>query len=107
MSLEGKMLIGRDAVSGSSKPINAVNPATGETLEPTYPGGSAVEVERACELAEGAFATYRETTLEERAAFLEAMASEIEAIGDELIERAINESGLPRARLEGERGRTR
>ena len=106
MSLEGKMLIGRDAVSGSSKPINAVNPATGETLEPTYPGGSAAEVERACKLAEAAFATYRETTLEERAAFLEAMASEIEAIGDELIERAITESGLPRARLEGERGRT-
>ncbi|MGQ4879026.1 aldehyde dehydrogenase (NADP(+)) [Billgrantia sp. LNSP4103-1] len=106
MSLEGKMLIGREATSGSSQPIHAVNPATGETLEPTYVGGGKAEVERACELAEAAFATYRETTLEARAAFLESVASEIEAIGDALIERAIAETGLPRARLEGERGRT-
>ncbi|MFW3616917.1 aldehyde dehydrogenase (NADP(+)), partial [Halomonas sulfidivorans] len=62
MSLEGKMLIGREAVSGSSQPINAVNPATGETLAPTYAGGGKAEVERACELAEAAFASYRETT---------------------------------------------
>ncbi|MCE9682780.1 hypothetical protein [Halomonas alkalisoli] len=40
MTLEGKMLIGREAVSGSSTPIHAVNPATGETLEPTFVGGS-------------------------------------------------------------------
>ncbi|MGR4069180.1 aldehyde dehydrogenase (NADP(+)) [Billgrantia sp. C5P2] len=106
MTLEGKMLIGREAVSGSSKPIHAVNPATGETLEPTYAGGSKAEVDRACELAEAAFATYRETSLEQRAAFLEAVAGEIEAIGDALIERAMAETGLPRARLEGERGRT-
>ncbi len=106
MSLEGKMLIGREAISGSSKPIHAVNPATGERLDPVYGGGGKPEVERACALAEAAFATYRETTLEQRAAFLEAVASEIEAIGDELIERGMAESGLPRARLEGERGRT-
>ncbi|MDI5933477.1 aldehyde dehydrogenase (NADP(+)) [Halomonas kalidii] len=106
MPLEGKMLIGREAVSGSSKPITAVNPATGETLAPTYQGGGKAEVERACQLAEAAFATYRETSLEQRAAFLEAVAAEIEAIGDELIERAMAETGLPRVRLEGERGRT-
>ncbi|QJQ95347.1 MULTISPECIES: aldehyde dehydrogenase (NADP(+)) [Halomonadaceae] len=106
MTLEGKLLIGQSAVSGSSKPINAINPATGETLEPTYLGGTQGEVERACELAEAAFATYRETSLEARATFLETIASEIEAIGDELIERAMAESGLPQARLEGERGRT-
>ncbi|MFW3617133.1 aldehyde dehydrogenase family protein, partial [Billgrantia antri] len=81
-------------------------PATGETLAPTYAGGGKAEVERACELAEAAFASYRETTLEARAAFLETAAGEIEAIGDELIERAMAETGLPRARLEGERGRT-
>ncbi|MCE9662186.1 aldehyde dehydrogenase family protein, partial [Halomonas sp. M5N1S17] len=106
MSLQGKMLIGQEAVSGSSTPIHAVNPATGETLEPTYGGGSKAEVERACELAEAAFGAYRETTLEQRATFLETIAAEIEAIGDGLIERAMAETGLPRARLEGERGRT-
>ena len=63
-------------------------------------------MERACELAWAAFDAYRETSLEARAAFLEAIAQEIMNIGDALIERAMAESGLPRARLEGERGRT-
>jgi NADP-dependent aldehyde dehydrogenase len=106
MTLLGKMLIGRGAVSGSSTPIHAVDPATGERLAPAYAGGTQAEVECACALAEAAFGVYRETTLDARAAFLEAMAGEIEAIGDELIERAMAETGLPRARLEGERGRT-
>ncbi|WP_236645479.1 aldehyde dehydrogenase (NADP(+)), partial [Aidingimonas lacisalsi] len=86
--------------------INAINPATGETLEPTYVGGSKADVERACELAEAAYATYRETSLEDRAVFLETIASEIEAIGDQLTERGVAETGLPEARLQGERGRT-
>ncbi|MHB0777688.1 aldehyde dehydrogenase family protein, partial [Halomonas sp. WWR20] len=50
--------------------------------------------------------TYRETSLEDRAMFLETVASEIEAIGDELIQRAVAETGLPQGRIEGERGRT-
>ncbi|WP_413615093.1 aldehyde dehydrogenase (NADP(+)) [Halomonas cupida] len=106
MSLEGKQLIGSQAVLATGRPIHGINPATGETLEPGYPSGSQAEVEQACELAWQAFDRYRETGLEERATFLETVASEIEAIGDELIERGMLESGLPRARLEGERGRT-
>jgi NADP-dependent aldehyde dehydrogenase len=106
MTLEGKLLIGQSAVSGSSRPIDAINPATNERLAPTYMGGTRTEVERACELAETAFATYRETSPEARAVFLDTVAREIEGIGDELIERAMAETGLPRARLEGERGRT-
>lgn len=106
MTLQGKLLIGQQAIAGQSASITAINPATGEPLEPVYPGGTAAEVEQACQLAWDAFDDYRETSLEARATFLETIASEIEAIGDELIERAMAESGLPRARLEGERGRT-
>ncbi|MBT2772392.1 aldehyde dehydrogenase (NADP(+)) [Halomonas sp. ISL-60] len=106
MTLEGKLLIGQQAISGQQADIQAVNPATGETLAPVYPGGGKAEVEQACELAEAAYATYRETSLEERAVFLETIASEIEAIGEELTERGVAETGLPEARLQGERGRT-
>jgi 2,5-dioxopentanoate dehydrogenase len=63
-------------------------------------------VEKACVLAWAAFDTYRESSREERARFLEAIAANILALGDALIERAMAESGLPRARLEGERART-
>uniref|UniRef100_UPI0026225CC9 aldehyde dehydrogenase family protein n=1 Tax=Halomonas sp. TaxID=1486246 RepID=UPI0026225CC9 len=106
MNLEGKQLIGSQAVVASGSPIHGINPATGERLEPGYPGGGTAEVERACELAWQAFDAYRETGPEQRASFLETIADEIEAIGDDLIVRAMAESGLPRARLEGERGRT-
>ena len=106
MPITGKLLIGQSAVSGSSKPINAINPTTNETLEPTFAGGTSGEVEHACELADAAFGIYRETSQEDRAVFLETIASEIESIGEELIKRAMTETGLPQARLEGERGRT-
>ena len=49
---------------------------------------------------------FRETDLEARATFLETIAQNILDIGDELIERCVTESGLPRGRIEGERGRT-
>ena len=64
------------------------------------------DVDAACAAAEAAFDSYRETDREARAAFLERIGDEIVAIGDVLIETAMRESGLPRARLEGERGRT-
>lgn len=106
MNLTGEMLIGQQAVKGSRDPIQAINPATNEHLEPAYAGGTQAEVERACELAWNAFDTYRETSLEDRAQFLETIADEIESLGDVLIERAVAESGLPQARIQGERGRT-
>ncbi|WP_251975687.1 aldehyde dehydrogenase (NADP(+)) [Salinicola avicenniae] len=106
MNLTGEMLIGQTAVKGSRDPIQAINPATNERLEPGYPGGTQAEVERACQLAWDAFDAYRETSLEARAKFLETVADEIEALGDALVERAVAESGLPQARIQGERGRT-
>ena len=106
MTLQGTSLIGREAVTGDQAMIHAIDPASGEALAPGYPGLDRHAVAQACQLAEEAFAAYRETSPEVRAAFLEAIAAEIEAIGDELITRAMAETGLPRARLEGERGRT-
>ncbi len=102
----GNMIIGSELVRGSATTFRATNPATGTEMEPSFGGGGVAEVERACELAWAAFDTYRETGLEARAAFLEAIAQEIMEIGDTLIERAMAESGLPRPRLEGERART-
>src|SRR5690606_3707207 len=42
----------------------------------------------------------------EKADFLDAIGDEINALGDELIRRAMQETGLPEARLTGERART-
>src|SRR6185503_10088609 len=73
---------------------------------PAYGGAGEADLDSACALADAAFDSYRETSPEARAKFLETIAEKILGIGDMLIERAMLESGLPRARLEGERGRT-
>ena len=49
---------------------------------------------------------YRALDPERRASFLEAIADNIFQLGDELVERVMAETGLPRPRVEGERGRT-
>ena len=106
MTLTGKMLIGQHAILGNREAIQAINPATDTPLAPAYPGGNGEHVAHACALAWAAFDGYRETSLETRASFLEAIAAQIEALGDELINRAVAETGLPRPRIQGERART-
>ena len=63
-------------------------------------------MDAACAAAAAAFADYRSTTAEQRAQFIEAIATNIEAVKDAIVERAVAESGLPQARLTGEVGRT-
>lgn len=106
MKIQGELLIGSRSLTGSEAGSRAVNPASGEVLEPAFGGATQADLDQACALAHEAFDVYREAPLEIRAAFLEKIAENIIALGDTLIERCVAESGLPRARIEGERGRT-
>lgn len=106
MHLTGELLIGGESRMGTNGEIKGVNPATGDTLEPAFGGATKADVEQAAALAAEAFGPYRSLPYETRATFLEAIAEHIEAIGDDLIVRVMAETGLPRARLEGERART-
>ena len=103
--ITGSILIGAAELSSDER-FTSVDPSTGQTIAPEFSAAGAEHVERACALAEEAFASYAATDPETRAAFLEAVAEAILSIGDELIVRAMAETGLPRPRLEGERGRT-
>ena len=60
----------------------------------------------AAELATKAFASYSQTTGVQRATFLRKIASNIEALGDVLISRATQETGLAEGRIRTETGRT-
>jgi alpha-ketoglutaric semialdehyde dehydrogenase len=106
MTLSGNLLIGGATVAGGAPAFSAVNPANGTTMEPSFGGATREQVETASALAWEAFPVYRETSLEDRALFLETIAEGILALGDDLILRAIDETGLPRGRIEGERART-
>jgi len=106
MPLTPATLIGSQSIPGSGPSIHAHDPVANQPLEPEFPDSSPSQIDAACQLAEAAFDPYRAAPLEARAALLEAIAEEILALGDPLIERAMTETGLPRLRLEGERART-
>ena len=106
MSLLGLSFIGasRGAAGGAS--FHGINPATGTELAPAYHSASADEAAAAAALAAAAFPVFSRTSGRERAAFLRAIAAEIEGLGATLTERAMAESGLPEARIKGETTRT-
>lgn len=107
MNFNGSLLIGGSERRGLNGEFSGIEAATGQALPVSFGGASVADVEEATQLAWEAFPVYRETDLETRATFLELIAEEIETIGDELVVRAMAETGLPRARLEGERARTK
>ncbi len=106
MRISGKHLIGKGSSCSENARFNVINPATGKVLSPDFCEATRDDIEQAATLANEAFNLYRQTTLEQRGEFLETIAAELMALGDELIERAAQETALPTARLEGERART-
>jgi len=71
-----------------------------------YTDATAQEIEITMQKAWAAFSEYRKMGLRQRAAFMKAIAVELENCGDELIQTAMQETNLPEARLRGERART-
>lgn len=98
----GKHLIAGEWVAGAT--TFRTSPAHGDAQD--FSVGTPAHVEAAARAAEDAFWTYGYSTREERAAFLNAIADETEARGPQITMIGTQESGLPDARLEGERGRT-
>ena len=98
----GKHLIAGEWVGGDA--TFQSEPAHGPAHE--FSTGTVDLVDRAAQAAEQAFWTYGYSTREERAAFLDAIADEIEARAEAITEIGTQETGLPQARLQGERGRT-
>jgi alpha-ketoglutaric semialdehyde dehydrogenase len=84
----------------------AVDPATGRQLDTDFTEATSGEIGEAVRAAVQAFEEVRERSCSERAALLDAAADEILATGDALIQRCMQETALPEARLTGERMRT-
>jgi len=106
MELNGKQMIGRSLSAEGKASFRAVDPATGETLPGTFYHATRAEIEKAAALADEAFEILGTKTPDQKAAFLDAIAEQIMGLGDDLIDRCSRETGLPPARLQGERGRT-
>jgi len=105
-AVTGASLVAGEEVRGDAGELRAVDPRTGEPTGPTFALVGPDAVERACRAAAEAFPVYRDLAPADRAAFLRRAADEVDALGDLLTRTGSLETGLPAARLEGERART-
>lgn len=105
MPITGHHLIAGREAAPSGHTFTPVNPSTSAALEPPFGDATHAEADEALQAADSAFDALRLASPETRAALLDAIADEIMALGDELLERAHAETALPMARLTGERGR--
>ncbi len=106
MSVTGLQLINGQWVAGEAGQYQATNPSTAQKIEPVMTQATQAQVDAAVAAAAQAAKSFANTSLAERAAFLERCADEIMALGDELTQRVMAETGYPQGRAEGERGRT-
>jgi NADP-dependent aldehyde dehydrogenase len=99
--LKGKHLIAGEWLGSDTTFENA--PVNGAT--DTFAVGTPDHVDAAACAAEQAFFSFGYSTREDRAEFLRAIATEIDARGTDITAIGVRETGLPEMRLNGERGR--
>src|SRR5262245_13384027 len=104
--LTGQSIIGFSRSSSDAGSFRGLDPSTGAELPPSYHYATADEVDRAAQLATEAFEVFGNATGNEKAIFLRKIAENIEALGEALVTRATQETGLPAARIQAESGRT-
>ena len=105
MELTGKQWIGNTLEAVGDQTFQAYNPADQTPLNPPFYEATIAEAGMALRLAQESFDAFRSRSPEDRAQLLDAIADQIMALGDELLERAHQETGLPMPRLTGERAR--
>ena len=106
MEISAAQLIGFRTVPGNGPTFHAFNPASDQPLTPSFQEATREQIHETVVLAQKAFTQYRKTTSLQRSLFLEAIATNIEAMGDELLQIIHLETALPLSRLGGERVRT-
>ena len=104
--LRGLSLLGSRLASGHGQQFHALNPADGRQLLPVYHSATREELDSAGRLAVEAFPIYSRLPGKQKAEFLRSIAAHIEQIAEPLVARAMQETALPPARLQGETART-
>src|SRR5438270_12848524 len=106
MTRLGTRIVGPETVPAAQKTFTAFNPKAGQTIQPPFYEATEAQVDQALELAAAAAEQLRNLGSDKIASFLLAIVAEIAGIGDALIQRASDETGLDLERLRGERART-
>ncbi|KLT84624.1 aldehyde dehydrogenase (NAD) family protein [Acinetobacter baumannii MRSN 4106] len=106
LNITGQNFIAGQRSSAGSKFVLSYDAATDEALPYQFAQATPEEIDQAAQAAALAYPAFRQTTPEQRAVFLETIASEIDALDDQFIATVCQETALPEARIRGERGRT-
>lgn len=104
--ITGKNYIGNKTSAKGTNIYKTFNPQLNIETDLEFVEATSEEIEEAVQLANQAFEVYKQKSGKEKATFLNAIADQIDALGDELIETYTSESGLPAGRAAGEKGRT-
>ncbi|MCQ9426799.1 aldehyde dehydrogenase (NADP(+)) [Pseudomonas sp. LJDD11] len=106
MHLSGSNFIAGQRSAQGQTLVYSINAHTGERLPGAFYQATLGEVDAAVTAASAAFALYRNLPATRRAEFLEAIADELDSLGDDFVTLTCQETALPSARILGERGRT-
>ncbi|HEX5050660.1 MAG TPA: aldehyde dehydrogenase (NADP(+)) [Planctomycetota bacterium] len=104
--LRGEHFVAGAREAGHGEPFTGIDPLTGTQLAPDYREASGDQIDRAAAAAGEAAAPFAACEPGVRAQLLRAIGDGLMALGDDLVQRIGAETALPKARVEGERGRT-
>ncbi|MRX42008.1 aldehyde dehydrogenase family protein [Flavobacterium sp. LC2016-23] len=103
--ITGKNYIGSQLKASGNSTLKTFNPLLNIENPWVFTEATQEEIEEVVALAHHAFCSYKRCSGVEKARFLNTIADEILALGDELLVQYCSESGFPKGRAEGERGR--
>lgn len=106
MNISGHNFINGERSGENPLTLTSFDAHTGEALPWQFHQASRKEAEAACHAAAQAFPDYQATSPAQRAAFLDAIADELDALDEAFIQLVMRETALPEGRIRGERART-
>ena len=104
-------ILGQNFINGARSALGqslhvSLDATTGEVLPYAFYQATEDEVDAACCAAQDAFSVYRQLSPVRRGEFLDAIADELDGLSEDFFAIVCRETGLPAARIQGERGRT-
>lgn len=106
MNMQEQNRLGFDMSTGTGHFFQSFNASTGEVLPTRFYVAGVDDVNTALAKADIAAGILSKIPAERKAVFLRSIGDKILSLGDELVQTACKETGLPEARVISERGRT-
>ncbi|MBS7661884.1 aldehyde dehydrogenase (NADP(+)) [Pseudomonas lalucatii] len=105
------IILGHNSIGGARSAagnvhLHSLDASSGEALPYEFIQATPAEVDAAARAAAAAYPLFRSLAAERRAEFLDAIADEIDALGEDFVALVCRETALSAARIQGERGRT-